>query len=211
MSIMQYNGSALVAMKVSVFIITSPTTLPTAPTVPTVPPSQHNTHDIKHTHTHTQGADSVAIACDRRFGVQQSTIGLKNNRVFKIHNKCYIGLSGLMTDVQTVAAILEFRHNLYKLREGRNMNVKTFTKVVSNLLYSKRFGPYFVEPIIVGLDSDKDDEPFVSSMDLIGATEVCDNFACVGTTEDELYGMCENLWNKDMVCIFFLFSFCFFV
>eukprot|EP00486_Rosalina_sp_Unknown_P004905 CAMPEP_0201564480 /NCGR_PEP_ID=MMETSP0190_2-20130828/2798_1 /ASSEMBLY_ACC=CAM_ASM_000263 /TAXON_ID=37353 /ORGANISM="Rosalina sp." /LENGTH=123 /DNA_ID=CAMNT_0047980709 /DNA_START=298 /DNA_END=669 /DNA_ORIENTATION=+ len=76
------------------------------------------------------------------------------------------------------------------------MSPAAFTKVVSNLLYSKRFGPYFVDPIIVGID--EDNKPFVSSMDLIGATEISDNFACVGTTEDELYGICENLWNKDM-------------
>eukprot|EP00484_Ammonia_sp_Unknown_P006608 CAMPEP_0197066196 /NCGR_PEP_ID=MMETSP1384-20130603/172080_1 /TAXON_ID=29189 /ORGANISM="Ammonia sp." /LENGTH=123 /DNA_ID=CAMNT_0042503277 /DNA_START=8 /DNA_END=379 /DNA_ORIENTATION=+ len=76
------------------------------------------------------------------------------------------------------------------------MSPSAFTKVVSNLLYSKRFGPYFVDPIIVGIE--ENGKPFVSSMDLIGATEIADNFACVGTTEDELYGICENLWNEDM-------------
>mmetsp|Transcript_47752 Transcript_47752/g.79220 ORF Transcript_47752/g.79220 Transcript_47752/m.79220 type:complete len:205 (-) Transcript_47752:260-874(-) len=157
MSIMEYNGGAVVAMK---------------------------------------GKDCVAIACDRRFGTQQTTVAMDNTRIFKIHNKLYIGLGGLMTDVQTVGQILQFRHNLYRLREKRNMSPAAFTKVVSNLLYSKRFGPYFVDPIIVGLD--KNDEPFVSSMDLIGATEISDNFACVGTTEDELYGICENLWNDKM-------------
>mmetsp|Transcript_19248 Transcript_19248/g.30507 ORF Transcript_19248/g.30507 Transcript_19248/m.30507 type:complete len:205 (-) Transcript_19248:677-1291(-) len=157
MSIMEYNGGAVVAMK---------------------------------------GKDCVAIACDRRFGVQQTTVAMNNTRVFKIHNKLYIGLGGLMTDVQTVSQILMFRHNLYRLREKRNMSPAAFTKVVSNLLYSKRFGPYFVDPIIVGID--EDDKPFVSSMDLIGATEISDEFACVGTTEDELYGICENLWNEDM-------------
>mmetsp|Transcript_59194 Transcript_59194/g.53328 ORF Transcript_59194/g.53328 Transcript_59194/m.53328 type:complete len:205 (+) Transcript_59194:71-685(+) len=157
MSIMQYNGGAVVAMT---------------------------------------GKDCVAIACDRRFGVQQTTVAMNNTRVFKIHNKLYIGLGGLLTDVQTVSQILQFRHNLYRLREKRNMSPAAFTKVVSNLLYSKRFGPYFVDPIIVGID--EDNKPFVSSMDLIGATEISDNFACVGTTEDELYGICENLWNENM-------------
>eukprot|EP01083_Nonionella_stella_P068701 182608_1 len=143
-----------------------------------------------------KGKDCVSIACDRRFGVQQTTVAMNNTRIFKIHNKLYIGLGGLLTDVQTVAQILRFRHNLYRLREKRNMSPAAFTKVVSNLLYSKRFGPYFVDPIIVGID--EENKPFVSSMDLIGATEIADNFACVGTTEDELYGICENLWNEDM-------------
>ena len=146
-----------------------------------------------------QGEKGVGIACDRRFGIQQSTIGMENSRVVSIHPKLMIGLSGLMTDVQTVGNILKFRHDLYKLKEGRNMSCQTFTKVVSNLLYSKRFSPYFVEPIIVGLDSDNNNAPYIASMDSIGATEVCDGFACVGTTEDELYGMCEALWSEKMV------------
>jgi len=157
MSIMEYNGSAIVGMK---------------------------------------GKDCVAIASDRRFGVQQTTVAMNNDRIFKIHNKLYIGLGGLMTDVQTVSQILRFRHNLYRLREKRNMSPAAFTKVVSNLLYSKRFGPYFVEPVIVGIE--EDGKPFVSSMDLIGATEVSDNFAAVGTTENELFGICENLYNEEM-------------
>ena len=77
------------------------------------------------------------------------------------------------------------------------MSPSAFTKVVSNLLYSKRFGPYFVEPVIVGID--EEGKPFISSMDLIGATEVSDNFAAVGTTENELFGICENLYNENMV------------
>ena len=57
-------------------------------------------------------------------------------------------------NVQTVANILiiKFRHNLYKLKGGRSMSCQTLTKVVSNLFYSKRFSPYFVEAIIVFLD-----------------------------------------------------------
>ena len=134
---------------------------------------------------------------------------MNNTRIFKIHNRLYLGLGGLLTDVQTVSQILAFRHKLYRLREKRNMSPEAFTKVVSNLLYSKRFGPYFVDPIIIGICDDG--EPFVSSMDLIGATEISDNFACVGTTDDELYGICENLWNKNMVLLSYLFYFCSFV
>jgi len=143
-----------------------------------------------------KGKDSVTIACDRRFGVQQTTVAMNFTRIFKIHNRLYIGLGGLLTDVQTVGQTLQFRHSLYKLREKRNMSPIAFTKMVSNLLYEKRFGPYFIDPLIAGID--ENDKPFISSMDLIGATEISDNFGCVGTTENELYGICENLWSENM-------------
>ena len=42
-------------------------------------------------------------------------------KIHKIHDKLYLGLSGLGSDTQTLLERLTFRHNLYKLREERNM------------------------------------------------------------------------------------------
>lgn len=60
-----------------------------------------------------------------------------------------------------------------------------------------RFGPYFVEPIVAGLNSDK--KPFISAFDLIGAPVITDDFVVGGTCTNNLYGMCESLYRPDMV------------
>ena len=61
-----------------------------------------------------------------------------------------------------------------------------------------RFGPYFVEPVVAGLDP-KTNEPYVASMDLIGCPMETKDFVVGGTCTDQLYGMCESLWNPDLV------------
>lgn len=61
-----------------------------------------------------------------------------------------------------------------------------------------RFGPYFVEPIVAGLDP-KTFEPFLSVCDLIGQPCFCNDFAVIGTSNEQLYGMCETLWTPDLV------------
>ena len=63
-----------------------------------------------------------------------------------------MGLPGLGTDTMTVHQRLRFRLNLYELRENRRVRPQTLASVVSNVLYEKRFGPYFVEPVIAGID-----------------------------------------------------------
>ena len=63
------------------------------------------------------GKECVAIASDMRFGQQFQTIGMKNPKVHEITDKCYVGLAGLATDTVTVLQKLQFRTNLYKLRE----------------------------------------------------------------------------------------------
>ena len=65
-------------------------------------------------------------------------------------------------------------------------------------LYFTRFGPYFIEPVIAGLDP-KTNEPFVASCDLIGCPMIPEDFVVTGTCSEQLYGMCESLWEPDMV------------
>lgn len=49
-----------------------------------------------------KGKNCVAIACDRRFGIQAQTVSTDFDKVFEMGPKLYIGLPGLATDTQTV-------------------------------------------------------------------------------------------------------------
>jgi 20S proteasome subunit beta 3 len=157
MSILEYNGAAIIAMS---------------------------------------GKDCVAIASDNRLGIQYQTVSMDFQKIFKMNDTLMVGLAGLATDVQTLDQLLRFRMNLYELREERTMTPKVFTNLLSNMLYEKRFGPYFCEPVIAGLD--ENGKPFLSTMDLIGAQAKSEDFCVAGTCEGNLYGMCETLYKPDM-------------
>lgn len=58
------------------------------------------------------------------------------------------------------------------------------------------FAPYFAEPVIAGLD--EEGKPFITATDLIGAAVTTDDFVVAGTCSENLYGMCESLYRKDM-------------
>jgi 20S proteasome subunit beta 3 len=156
-SIMQYNGSAIVAMC---------------------------------------GKDCVAIASDTRFGIQLQTVATDMHKVFRIHDTLYIGLAGLATDMTTVKQLLEYRTKMYKLTEERDISPQAFANLVSTLLYEKRFGPYFIEPVIAGLDHAN--QPYICAMDLIGAPVTTKDFLVGGTASEELYGTCESLYRPDL-------------
>ena len=158
MSIMEYNGSAIVAM---------------------------------------MGKECVAIAADKRFGIDRQTVSMDFQKIFQMNDKLFIALPGLATDVQTVVGEIRSSLNLYQLRENREMKPKVFMSMVSNLLYAHRFSYYFVEPVIAGLDP-KTNEPFIGAMDLIGCPDITTDFVVGGTCQEQLYGMCETLWRPDM-------------
>ncbi|XP_029833369.2 proteasome subunit beta type-3 [Ixodes scapularis] len=144
-----------------------------------------------------KGKECIAIAADRRLGARGHTIALDFQRIFEMGPKLYCGLSGLATDVQTVSQRLKFRINMYELREGRRIKPKTFSSVVSNILYERRFGPYFTEALIAGLDPITN-EPYIASTDLIGCISEPEDFVVSGTCEEQCFGMCEALWEPDL-------------
>lgn len=144
-----------------------------------------------------KGKDCVAIATDHRFGIQAQTIATNFEKVFPVNKHMYIGLAGLQSDILTVYNRLMFRKNMYEIRENRTMQPERFASMLSNFLYEHRFGPYFIEPVIAGLDP-KTMQPFICNMDLIGCPNMPDDFVVAGTCGEQLYGMCETLWREDL-------------
>eukprot|EP01017_Pseudomicrothorax_dubius_P000242 TRINITY_DN0_c1408_g1_i1.p1 TRINITY_DN0_c1408_g1~~TRINITY_DN0_c1408_g1_i1.p1 ORF type:complete len:119 (+),score=35.43 TRINITY_DN0_c1408_g1_i1:1-357(+) len=65
----------------------------------------------------------------------------------------------------------------------------------SSTLYEHRWGPYFVSPIVVGL---QDGTPVISTYDSIGCTTDTENFAVAGTAGELLYGLCETYYREDI-------------
>lgn len=52
------------------------------------------------------GKNCVAICSDTRFGVQQVTVGTDFQRIFQMHDKLFMGLPGLGTDVLTLYDVI---------------------------------------------------------------------------------------------------------
>eukprot|EP00752_Nemacystus_decipiens_P001230 g1229.t1 len=142
------------------------------------------------------GKNCVGICSDSRLGNQAQTVATDFEKIFKMGDKLMVGLPGLATDVITMKELLTFRLNLYRLREEREIKPETFSALLSHILYQKRFGPYFVEPIVAGLK--EDNTPFISAFDLIGAPVITDDFVVGGTCTNNLYGMCESFYRPNM-------------
>lgn len=143
------------------------------------------------------GDHCVAIASDRRLGVQMLTVSNDFQRIFQVNDRIFIGLGGLATDVATVREQLRFDVNLLQLREEKPIDPPKFMNLVKSTLYQKRFGPYFIQPVIAGLLPETN-EPYLATSDSIGAFAFPKDFAVAGTCEESLYGICESIWRPNM-------------
>ena len=84
---------------------------------------------------------------------------------------------------------------MYQLRENRDMNVRAFIALVGSTLYDHRFSPFYINPVIAGLEKG---EPIIASSDYIGCMTVNEDFACDGTAGDNFLGLMESYSRKDL-------------
>jgi len=133
---------------------------------------------------------------DRRLGAQYKTISTSYQRVFQMTDKTLAGFIGLGGDIQTLAAELKCKLNLYSLKENRQIAPKTLSWMLANLQYQRRFSPYFIEPLVAGLD--ENNEPYLSTSDSIGCMCDADGFFCIGTGSENMLGICESFYRDDL-------------
>ena len=69
-------------------------------------------------------------------------------------------------------------------------------RCVAEAPFLRRFGPYFCEPVIAGLD--KANKPYLCGMDLLGAQVYTDDFIVAGDCTEALYGLCESMYRPNL-------------
>ncbi|CDJ42947.1 proteasome subunit beta type 3, putative [Eimeria tenella] len=145
------------------------------------------------------GDRCVGIAADRRLGINRfNTISNEFDKCFKVNQQCFVAFPGLATDVQTMHKELRFRCNLLLLREDLPwMTPSLVSSLISSMLYERRFAPFFVSPVVAGLEKDTH-KPFLAGFDCIGAACKAEDFIANGTAKEQLAGICEAMWRPKM-------------
>ncbi|CAM9365774.1 unnamed protein product [Discosporangium mesarthrocarpum] len=142
------------------------------------------------------GDSCVAVAVDKRFGLEGQLVSDDAKRVLKVHSRLVCGFTGLCTDVQTVMQDLTSEISLKRLTEDRPVSPVALSRLLSGLLYARRTSPFFVEPIIAGLDANG--RPYLCGQDILGAEVRVDDFVVAGTSAQSLYGTCEAFYRPNL-------------
>jgi 20S proteasome alpha/beta subunit len=131
--------------------------------------------------------------------MQALTVSNNFPKIFNYGPSTFLGLTGLATDVSTVSDLLRYKVNMYRLREERNIAPQTLANLVSSSLYERRFGPFFVSPVVAGINYTTG-KPFICGFDSIGCIDFAKDFIVSGTASEQLFGTCESLYEQDLVC-----------
>ncbi|KAK9877928.1 hypothetical protein WA026_020151 [Henosepilachna vigintioctopunctata] len=115
------------------------------------------------------GNDFVVIGADTRLSSGYSIYTRDQNKLFKLSDTTVLGCSGCWCDTLSLTRILNARMQMYEQEHNKKMSTPACAQMLSTMLYYKRFFPYYISNILVGLDSEG--KGCVYSYDPIGHTE----------------------------------------
>jgi 20S proteasome subunit beta 3 len=135
------------------------------------------------------GKDSVVLLSDSRFSTQKTgsmLLGSYPRQTIRIGSKCLIGCFGLESDAK--ALLHKLRKKFTNIPESA-ADPASVSRVTSDILYESN---YVLSPLVAGLSSSG--EPYLCTMDSLGAETVSKRFAVTGSATEGLLAICESFY-----------------
>lgn len=117
------------------------------------------------------GKDYAIIASETRLSTGYSIYTRDQPKMFQLTSKAVLGSTGCWCDALTFAKVIEARTKNYLYEHNRTISTPACAQLVSNMLYYKRFFPYYISNIVAGLD--EEGHGVVYSYDPVGHYDKC--------------------------------------
>ncbi|XP_075059465.1 proteasome subunit beta type-1 [Mixophyes fleayi] len=135
------------------------------------------------------GEDFALVASDSRLSEGYSIHSRDTPKCYKLTEKTVIGCSGFHGDCLTLTKIIDARLKMYKHSNNKTMTSGAIAAMLSTILYSRRFFPYYVYNIIGGLD--EEGKGAVYSFDPVGSYQR-DAYKAGGSASAMLQPLLDN-------------------
>ncbi|XP_054157030.1 proteasome subunit beta type-1-like [Oppia nitens] len=100
------------------------------------------------------GPDFVVIGSDTRLSTGFQILTRDQTKLFELTPKCILGSTGCWCDILTFRKVLDARLTMYSQDHNKTISTPALAQLLSNMLYNKRFFPYYITNIVAGLDTD---------------------------------------------------------
>jgi 20S proteasome subunit beta 6 len=115
------------------------------------------------------GEDYVVIASDTRLSEGYSILSRNSPHLHQLHSQCVVGLVGFHGDCLTFTKALEMRLKMYEHENNKTASTSAIAQLLSNMLYQRRFFPYYVNTIVAGINNEG--QGAIYSYDPVGSYE----------------------------------------
>ncbi|GAB6148309.1 archaeal proteasome endopeptidase complex subunit beta [Stetteria hydrogenophila] len=136
----------------------------------------------------------VVLAADKRMSYGGFVMSRNVKKVHPVTRRVGIAIAGFYADMHGLIRILEAEIRYYETSNRVVMPLRAVAKLLSAILYSNKFFPYYVEAIVGGINGDG--EPRIYVLDPVGAiTE--EDYIAVGSGATVALGVLESFYKPD--------------
>ena len=137
--------------------------------------------------------EGVVFASERRIAYGNFVVSKTTKKTFVITSKVGAACAGLVADMQILSLQISALAKIRKMEIKRDVPPNTIAKMMSNMMYERRFFPLLTQVIVGGLV----DKPAIYTLDPLGSI-LPDEYAAVGTGAEMALGILDQQYKKEL-------------
>jgi len=137
--------------------------------------------------------DGVVFASERRIAYGNFVVSKTTKKTFVITPHVGAACAGLVADMQILSLQIAALAKIRRMEIKRDVPPNTVAKMMSNMMYERRFFPLLTQVIVGGLVG----KPIIYTLDPLGSV-LPDDYAAVGTGAEMALGVLDPQFKKDL-------------
>lgn len=135
----------------------------------------------------------VVFASEKRIAYGNFLVSKTTKKTFQLTPKVGATCAGLVADMQILALQISALAKIRKMELKREIPPNTIAKMMSNMMYERRYFPLLTQVIVGGVVG----EPVIYTLDPLGSV-LPDNYAAVGTGAEMALGVLDPQFKENM-------------
>lgn len=140
--------------------------------------------------------NGVVLAAEKKSTLGYLVASKETQKIIKLSDYIAMTTAGSVGDNQLLARIMRAEIKLFEIETGRRISVRAATTLLSNILQSYKFFPFWVQLLVAGYDEYEGFKLF--SLDMIGGMEEEKEYSATGSGMPFALGVLEALYSKDI-------------
>ena len=137
--------------------------------------------------------DGIVIASERRIAYGNFVVSKNTKKTFVLTPKVGAACAGLVADMQILSLQITALAKIRLMETRQDVPLNTVAKMMSNLMYERRFFPLLTQVIVGGVV----DKPVIYTLDPLGSV-LPDDYAAVGTGAEMALGILDQQYKKEI-------------
>lgn len=138
--------------------------------------------------------EGVVLGAEKKATMGYLVASKDVEKIRKIDEHIGMTIAGLVGDAQALDRYIKAELSLYKLQEERNITIESAAYLLSNILYARRFFPYYVQLVVGGYDT----KPRLFSLGADGSVLEEREYFSSGSGSPFAFGVLENDYKPNM-------------